>query len=219
MTKTARYLALAAALLLATAYALPLWRVGLVAPQYPEGLGMRIHINNVVGMKEYDLGSINGLNHYIGMKTIEPDAIPELKIMPYILGALVMLGLITAATGKRAVLLPWATGLGRFFVAGLRTCNHQDPRHDVPAAAYRFKKAAQLHRDLMARFGCLRDGHRGDHYHLDHLALLLTPPGGALVCVCAFRLSRPSVSRLRSLAHRRGRGRSSRAKTGARIVG
>ncbi len=119
MTKMARYLALAAALLLATAYALPLWRVGLVAPQYPEGLGMRIHINNVVGMKENDLGSINGLNHYIGMKTIEPDAIPELKIMPIVLGVLVALGLATAATGKRVVLLTWATGLGLFFIAGL----------------------------------------------------------------------------------------------------
>jgi copper chaperone NosL len=119
MTKTARYLALAAALLLATSYALPLWRVGLVAPQYPEGLGMRIHINNVVGMKEYDLGSINGLNHYIGMKTIEPDSIPELKIMPFVLGVLVALGLATAATGKRAVLVTWASGLGLFIVAGL----------------------------------------------------------------------------------------------------
>lgn len=119
MTKSARYLAFAAALLLATAYALPLWRVGLVAPQYPEGLGMRIHINNVVGMKENDLGSINGLNHYIGMRTIEPDAIPELKIMPVVLVVLVLLGLATAATGKRAILLTWAAGLGLFFVAGL----------------------------------------------------------------------------------------------------
>lgn len=119
MTKGARYLALAAALLLTTAYALPLWRVGLVAPQYPEGLGMRIHINTVVGMKENDLGSINGLNHYIGMKTIDPGSIPELKIMPVVLGVLIALGLATAATGRRAVLITWAAGLGVFFVAGL----------------------------------------------------------------------------------------------------
>ena len=119
MTKTARRLALAAALLLAAAYALPLWRVGLVAPQYPEGLGIRIHINKVVGMKENDLGSINGLNHYIGMKMIDPDAIPELKLLPIVLGVLVALGLVTAATGKRAVLITWATSLGLFFIAGL----------------------------------------------------------------------------------------------------
>ena len=32
--------------------------------------------------------SINGLNHYIGMKAIEPDEIPELRLMPWMLGGL-----------------------------------------------------------------------------------------------------------------------------------
>ncbi len=100
-------------------FVLPLWRVDLVAPQYPEGLGMLIRVNTVVGVKEQDLNSINNLNHYIGMKRIEPDAIPELRYMPMILGALVVTGLGVAALGKRKVLYAWSVVLGAVLVAGL----------------------------------------------------------------------------------------------------
>ncbi len=104
MTARSRWFVLAAVALLATAYVLPLWRVDLIAPQYPEGLGMLIRINGVDGLKEGDLQSINGLNHYIGMKTIEPDAIPELRFMPWILGGLIVGGLAVAALRRRAPL-------------------------------------------------------------------------------------------------------------------
>lgn len=104
MTARARWFILVAVALLATAYVLPLWRVDLVAPQYPEGLGMLIRINGVGGVKENDLYSINGLNHYIGMKVIEPDAIPELKYMPWILGGLIAFGLVVAAARRRVLL-------------------------------------------------------------------------------------------------------------------
>ena len=42
-----------AALLMSAAYALPLWRISLIAPQYPEGLGMLIIStdNNCQGFK------------------------------------------------------------------------------------------------------------------------------------------------------------------------
>ena len=104
MTSRSRWFVLAAAAFLATAYVLPLWRVDLVAPQYPEGLGMLIRINGVGGVKENDLYSINGLNHYIGMKVIEPDAIPELRYMPWILGGLIAFGLVVAAARRRVLL-------------------------------------------------------------------------------------------------------------------
>lgn len=107
MTARSRWLVLAAVALLATGFVLPLWRVDLIAPQYPEGLGMLIRINGVDGLKENDLNSINGLNHYIGMKAIEPDAIPELKYMPWILGGLIVLGLAVAAMGRRLPLYGW----------------------------------------------------------------------------------------------------------------
>lgn len=104
MTARSRWFMLVAAVLLATAYVLPLWRVDLIAPQYPEGLGMFIRINGVEGLKEGDLQSINGLNHYIGMKTIEPDAIPELQYMPWILAGLIVGGLAVAALRRRVPL-------------------------------------------------------------------------------------------------------------------
>ena len=63
MTARARTLVLVAVALLATGFFLPLWRVDLIAPQYPEGLGMLIRIDGVDGLKEGDLASINGLNH------------------------------------------------------------------------------------------------------------------------------------------------------------
>ena len=76
MPKSARLLVAVAALLMSLGYVLPLWRIDLIAPQYPEGLGILIKVNTVVGVKEQDLNSINNLNHYIGMQRIEPDAIP-----------------------------------------------------------------------------------------------------------------------------------------------
>lgn len=97
------------ALLLAGLYFLPMWWIRLEAPQYPGdlALGIKIHINKVVGAKENDLDNINGLNHYIGMNRIEPDAIPELKIMPYIVAALIAIGLLVAFAGKKSLVLAW----------------------------------------------------------------------------------------------------------------
>jgi hypothetical protein len=117
--KSARLLVAVAALLMCVGFVLPLWRVDLIAPQYPEGLGMLIRINTVVGVKEQDLNSINNLNHYIGMKRIEPDMIPELRYMPAILGALVISALGVAALGKRAVLYTWSTAFAAVLAAGL----------------------------------------------------------------------------------------------------
>jgi hypothetical protein len=117
--KSARILVAVAALLMCAGFVLPLWRVDLVAPQYPEGLGMLIRVNTVVGVKEQDLNSINNLNHYIGMKRIEPDAIPELKYMPAILGVLVVSALGVAALGKRGVLSAWTAAFGAVLAAGL----------------------------------------------------------------------------------------------------
>jgi len=119
MTRISRLLVGTAALLLALLYVLPLWHVRLVAPQYPEGLGMHIHIASVQGATENDLNNINNLNHYIGMKRIENDAIPELTVMPWLVGALVAGGLLVAAAGKRRLLYTWTGGFALLGVAGL----------------------------------------------------------------------------------------------------
>jgi len=109
MLRTPHRLLLAvAALLLLAAFAFPLWRISLVAPQYPEGLGMLIRVNTVTGVEPHHLDNINGLNHYIGMKRIVPDTIPELRIMPWALGALLLTGLGVAALGNRRLARIWA---------------------------------------------------------------------------------------------------------------
>jgi len=95
---TARLLAALAAVPLVGALLVPLWRITLEAPQYPEGLGMLIRLHTVTGVREQDLGNINGLNHYIGMRAIEPDAIPELRWMPWIVGGLAAVVLLGAAS-------------------------------------------------------------------------------------------------------------------------
>ena len=69
-----------ASLSLIATYFLPLWRIDLWAPQYPEGLSMQIWLNKLSGQVEI----INGLNHYIGMAHIKEEMFPEFKFLSYI---------------------------------------------------------------------------------------------------------------------------------------
>ena len=108
-----------AGLLVGLAVALPLWRIDLIAPQYPEGLGLLIRANTITGVKENDLNSINGLNHYIGMREIEPAAIPELRFARPLFLALAAAGLGVAALGRRWALLGWAAVFALVLLGGL----------------------------------------------------------------------------------------------------
>lgn len=113
-----------ASLLLILTFFFPIWYIDLEAPQYPEGIGLEIWLNKITGQKPHDLENINGLNHYIGMKVIVPDAIPELKIMPFIIIFLILFGLISGISGKRYMVYIWivlfiviaATGLYDFYL-------------------------------------------------------------------------------------------------------
>jgi copper chaperone NosL len=107
------------ALLLAALYALPLWSIQLFAPQYPEGLGMTVRLSTITGARPSDLDTINELNHYIGMKPIEPGAVTELRYFPYIVGVLIVLGVAAALFGKRKLVVAWLTGVALFGAAGL----------------------------------------------------------------------------------------------------
>lgn len=117
--RLSRWLTVLASFCLVGLYFVPLWRVQLVAPQYPEGLGMRIGIRSLTGATVNDLGNINGLNHYIGMKQITPESIPELRIMPWIVAVLIVTGLLAAAFGRRAALSAWCAGFVATGIAGL----------------------------------------------------------------------------------------------------
>jgi copper chaperone NosL len=98
---------IAAVLALLLLFVFPLWRITLIAPQYPHGVNMYIWINKISGDTPGTLQNINILNHYVGMKYIEPDSIPELRYFPFVIMAMAALGLLAAAIDKKWLYLSW----------------------------------------------------------------------------------------------------------------
>src|SRR6476619_12465 len=119
MRAWSRWTIAAASALLLVLYLTPLLRIQLHAPQYPEGLGLRIWVDRITGAKPNDLNSINGLNHYIGMHAIEPGDFPELRLMPWLLAGLIGVGLLVALVGKRGALYAWLQLIVLAGVAGM----------------------------------------------------------------------------------------------------
>ncbi len=78
-----------AALLLIISIPLPYWEMELQAPQYPKGLHITAYVNELTG----DLGEINGLNHYIGMRPLEEAAQLEKSVSQVAIGLLALLTL------------------------------------------------------------------------------------------------------------------------------
>jgi copper chaperone NosL len=96
-----RILVAVSSLSLTTAYFVPLWQILMWAPQYPEGLEMKIWIDTLSG----DVKIISALNHYIGMRIIEVSMFPEFNYMIYIVGAIIGIGLLAALWNRIAGLL------------------------------------------------------------------------------------------------------------------
>ncbi len=88
---------------LVAVFFLPVWRIDLFAPQYPEGLTMNIWINGLTGQVDI----INGLNHYIGMKHITEAMFPEFVYLPYVVGFFLLLGMIISISGNRKILFAY----------------------------------------------------------------------------------------------------------------
>lgn len=105
LSNLSRILLALSALLMVSAYYVPLWQILMWAPQYPEGLEMKIWINTISG----DVKIISALNHYIGMKHIEVEMFPEFGYMIYIVGVLIGVGLLTAIINKRFMVVTYAT--------------------------------------------------------------------------------------------------------------
>jgi copper chaperone NosL len=130
------------ALLMVSAYFVPLWQILMWAPQYPEGLEMKIWINTLSG----DVKIISALNHYIGMKHIEVEMFPEFTYMIYIVGFIIAFGLFTAIVAKRGLLWAYfililAAGIGAltdFYLWGYDYGHNLDPKAPivVPGMAY-----------------------------------------------------------------------------------
>uniref|UniRef100_UPI00404B4DB1 hypothetical protein n=1 Tax=Flavobacterium sp. TaxID=239 RepID=UPI00404B4DB1 len=76
---------------------LPLWRIELDAPQYPEGLTLQLHANKIAG----DVNIINGLNHYIGMATLHTENFFEFKILPYVFGSFGLIAFVLIFINNR----------------------------------------------------------------------------------------------------------------------
>jgi copper chaperone NosL len=100
LSKTTRVLVGIGSLLLLVTYYVPLWQIMLWAPQYPEGLKMKIWHNDLSG----NIDIINGLNHYIGMKHIGVEMFPEFQYIGPLIGFLMAVGLAAAVFGKGRIL-------------------------------------------------------------------------------------------------------------------
>ncbi len=96
ISRNSSALLILAAVLLAISVFVPVWRIDLDAPQYPEGLRLLIYADRLGG----NVDIINGLNHYIGMKTLHTEDFVEFAILPYLIGFFVIFS-ITAAFVKR----------------------------------------------------------------------------------------------------------------------
>ncbi|HEY4653692.1 MAG TPA: hypothetical protein VIH22_04235 [Cyclobacteriaceae bacterium] len=130
------------ALLMILPYFVPLWQILMWAPQYPEGLEMKIWINNISG----DVKIISALNHYIGMRHIEVSMFPEFKYMIYIVAVLIAAGLAASIVNRRIALVIYSglivacgiAALVDFYLWGYHYGHNLDPTAAivVPGMAY-----------------------------------------------------------------------------------
>lgn len=108
LTPISRLLTIISGLALIVVLFVPLWQIELAAPQYPEGLVLKMYPDKLGGNVEV----INGLNHYIGMKTLHAENFIEFTILPYIIGFFAAFALLVAIINKRK----WLYGLFYSFV-------------------------------------------------------------------------------------------------------
>lgn len=98
--KKASVLMILGALLILGLFIFPMWNIRLGAPQYPEPLGIDIYINGLQGQSEFDIQNIDGLNHYIGMKTLpKPEDMWEFTVFPLVTIIMSALGVIIGLFG------------------------------------------------------------------------------------------------------------------------
>ena len=98
-----RIIAIICSLGLIAVLLVPLWRIELSAPQYPEGLVLKIYPHKLGG----DVEVINGLNHYIGMRTLHAKDFIEFTVLPYIIGILAFFGLLSAWVNRKWFFVSW----------------------------------------------------------------------------------------------------------------
>jgi len=97
LSNISRLLLLIAAIGLVMVLFTPIWRIELDAPQYPEGLSLSIHAKGLQG----NVDIINGLNHYIGMKTLHNEDFIEFTVLSYCIVFFAIAFLLVAIVNKR----------------------------------------------------------------------------------------------------------------------
>ena len=148
-----RVLLALAALALGINLVMPIWRIDLGAPQYPEGLYLQIFHDRFAG----DIDKINGLNHYIGMAHIKNEMFPEFEIMRYAFYLLMAWGLVTALIGRRGVLLSWLFAIAAFIIWavwdmyawGYKYGHELDPRAAIKVEGMAYQPPLIGHKQLL----------------------------------------------------------------------
>ncbi len=150
---TSRIIIAVGSLAMISLYLLPAWSIYLIAPQYPEGLSMQIWLHKISGQVE----TINGLNHYIGMKHIDASMFPEFRFMIYILGFFIALGLTIAVTGSRKLLLVYlilsiigaGAALVDFYMWGYKYGHDLDPKAAIHVPGLSYQPPVIGHKKLL----------------------------------------------------------------------
>jgi copper chaperone NosL len=115
MSPISRITAAVCSVLLVAVLFLPLWRIELSAPQYPEGLVLKIYPHKLGG----DVEIVNGLNHYIGMRTLHAKDFVEFTVLPYIIGTLAFFGLASLLVNRKWFFITWTVFFLLFAVTAM----------------------------------------------------------------------------------------------------
>ncbi|MCB0654434.1 MAG: hypothetical protein KDC85_24350 [Saprospiraceae bacterium] len=116
--KKSKILMIIGTLFLLGLFVFPLWNITLEAPQYPDPIGMDIWITKITDHQPNDVKNINLMNHYVGMKEI-PEHMKEFEVFPWVVGAMIALGLIFAFTGNYKLFLVWFILMVILGIAGM----------------------------------------------------------------------------------------------------
>ena len=101
LTKWVRVILIVCGVSLIAVLFVPMWKIELSAPQYPEGLVLKIFPNKLGGSVDI----INGLNHYIGMKTLHTKDFIEFTVLPFIIGFFALFCFAVALLNRKKLLI------------------------------------------------------------------------------------------------------------------
>lgn len=134
LTPLSRIIVALCGVLLLVVLIVPLWQIEMDAPQYPEGLVLKMHPHKLAG----DVEIINGLNHYIGMKELHAENFIEFTVLPYIIIFFALFCFVVAIIRKRFLLTTLTSAFVLFGIIAMADFYRwlYDYGHDLnPAAA------------------------------------------------------------------------------------